>query len=224
MSIQISAQSVKELRNKTGAGMMDCKKALQASDGNIPIAIENLRKKGLASADKKMSRITTEGIIESYIHAGAKIGVLIELNCETDFVARRVEFQKLSRDIAMQIAACPSVSYINTNDIPKHVIDSETKIELGKEDVSEKPIDIQEKIVNGRIEKRFKEMALLDQPFIRNTDITIEELIKTHISLLGENIQVRRFQKFILGEGIEKKQDNLKNEVSSMIEQSSESR
>nr|YP_009565016.1 elongation factor Ts [Gelidium galapagense]QBA96367.1 elongation factor Ts [Gelidium galapagense] len=218
MSIRISAQSVKELRNKTGAGMMDCKKALQASDGNIPIAIENLRKKGLASADKKMSRIATEGIIESYIHAGSKIGVLIELNCETDFVARRVEFQKLSRDIAMQIAACPSVVYVNTNDIPKHIIENETKIELGKEDISKKPKDIQEKIVDGRIEKRLKEMALFNQPFIRNTDITIEELVKNHISLLGENIQVRRFQKFILGEGMEKKEDNFKNEVSDMLE------
>nr|YP_009546524.1 elongation factor Ts [Gelidium kathyanniae]AYO27872.1 elongation factor Ts [Gelidium kathyanniae] len=218
MSIRISAQSVKELRNKTGAGMMDCKKALQASDGNIPIAIENLRKKGLASADKKMSRIATEGIIESYIHAGSKIGVLVELNCETDFVARRVEFQKLSRDIAMQIAACPSVVYVNTNDIPKHIIDSETKIELGKEDISKKPKDIQEKIVDGRIEKRLKEMALFNQPFIRNTDITIEELVKNHISLLGENIQVRRFQKFILGEGMEKKEENFKNEVSDMLE------
>nr|YP_009565216.1 elongation factor Ts [Gelidium sinicola]QBA96567.1 elongation factor Ts [Gelidium sinicola] len=220
MSIRISAQSVKELRNKTGAGMMDCKKALQASDGNIPIAIENLRKKGLASADKKMSRIATEGIIESYIHAGSKIGVLVELNCETDFVARRVEFQKLSRDIAMQIAACPSVVYVNTNDIPKHIIDSETKIELGKEDISKKPKDIREKIVDGRIEKRLKEMALFNQPFIRNTDITIEELVKNHISLLGENIQVRRFQKFILGEGMEKKEENFKNEVSDMLEQS----
>nr|YP_009564816.1 elongation factor Ts [Gelidium coulteri]QBA96167.1 elongation factor Ts [Gelidium coulteri] len=220
MSIRISAQSVKELRNKTGAGMMDCKKALQASDGNIPIAIENLRKKGLASADKKMSRIATEGIIESYIHAGSKIGVLVELNCETDFVARRVEFQKLSRDIAMQIAACPSVVYVNTNDIPKHIIDNETKIELGKEDISKKPKDIREKIVDGRIEKRLKEMALFNQPFIRNTDITIEELVKNHISLLGENIQVRRFQKFILGEGMEKKEENFKNEVSDMLEQS----
>nr|YP_009546301.1 elongation factor Ts [Gelidium gabrielsonii]AYO27649.1 elongation factor Ts [Gelidium gabrielsonii] len=220
MSIQISAQSVKELRNKTGAGMMDCKKALQDSDGNIPIAIENLRKKGLASADKKMSRIATEGIIESYIHAGSKIGVLVELNCETDFVARRIEFQKLSRDIAMQIVACPSVVYVNTNDIPKHIIDNETRIELGKEDINKKPKDIQEKIVDGRIEKRLKEMALFNQPFIRNTDITIEELIKNHISLLGENIQVRRFQKFILGEGIEKKEENFKSEVFGMLEQS----
>nr|YP_009244262.1 elongation factor Ts [Gelidium vagum]AMK96504.1 elongation factor Ts [Gelidium vagum] len=224
MSIQISAQSVKELRNKTGAGMMDCKKALQASDGNITIAIENLRKKGLAIADKKMSRIATEGIIESYIHAGSKIGVLIELNCETDFVARREEFQKLSKDIAMQIAACPSVSYVNTNDIPKHIIESETRIELGKEDIRKKPKEIQDKIVDGRVEKRLKEMALLNQPFIRNTDITIEELIKNHISLLGENIQVRRFQKFILGSGLEKKEKNFINEVSSMVEQSQESR
>ena len=218
MSIQISAQSVKELRDKTGAGMMDCKKALQASKGNISIAIENLRKKGLASADKKLSRIATEGVVESYIHSGSKIGVLVELNCETDFVARRSEFQQLSKNIAMQIAASPSVIYVNVDSIPETIISRETQIELSKEDLINKPNDIRQKIVNGRIDKRLKEMALLNQPYIRDTSLTVEELIKEHISLLGENIKVRRFQKFILGEGLEKKDENFRHEVTKMMQ------
>lgn len=220
MSIQISAQSVKELRSKTGAGMMDCKKALQASKGNISIAIENLRKKGLASADKKLSRIATEGVVGSYIHSGAKIGVLVELNCETDFVARRLEFQQLSKNIAMQIAASPSVMYIDIDNVPQSVIDQETKIELSKEDLTNKPDEIRQKVIKGRIDKRLKEMTLINQPYIRDTNLTVEELIKKHISLLGENIKVRRFQKFILGEGMEKKEENFKHEVAQVIQES----
>ena len=218
MSIQISAQTVKELRNKTGAGMMDCKKALQASEGDINIAIENLRKKGLASADKKLSRIATEGVVESYIHAGSKIGVLVELNCETDFVARRLEFQELSKNIAMQIAASPSVRYVDINSIPESFIDRETRIELDKEDLANKPDDIRRKIVQGRIDKRLKEITLLNQPYIRDTNLTVEDLVKEHISLLGENIQVRRFQKFILGEGLEKKNEDFRYEVNKMMQ------
>lgn len=220
MSIRISAQRVKELRNKTGAGMMDCKKALQASEGNLDAAIENLRKKGLASADKKSSRLTTEGIVGSYIHSGSRIGVLVEINCETDFVARRPEFQKLSKDIAMQIAACPSVDYVDIESIPEDIINSETAIESGKEDIISKPKNIQEKIVKGRIDKRLKEITLVNQPFIRNSDITIKELIKNHISLLGENIKVRRFQKFILGEGLEKRSNSFGSEVADTIQKS----
>nr|YP_009295989.1 elongation factor Ts [Schizymenia dubyi]AOM64924.1 elongation factor Ts [Schizymenia dubyi] len=202
MSVQIPAQRVKELRIKTGAGMMDCKKALQASDGDMEIAIENLRKKGLASADKKSSRAATEGLIESYIHAGSRVGVLIELNCETDFVARRLEFQKLAKNIAMQIAACPQVYYVSIDDIPKNLIEKEKLIEFGKEDLSTKAENVKDKIIQGRINKRLQEMSLMNQSFIREPDISVEELVKQHIALLGENIKIRRFERFILGEGL----------------------
>nr|YP_009293838.1 elongation factor Ts [Ahnfeltia plicata]AOM65526.1 elongation factor Ts [Ahnfeltia plicata]UAT97390.1 elongation factor Ts [Ahnfeltia plicata] len=217
MAIQISAQHVKELRNKTGAGMMDCKKALQASSGDMNIAIENLRQKGLASADKKSSRVASEGIIESYIHAGSRIGVIVEINCETDFVARHSEFQKLAKNIAMQLAACPSVEYVSADQISSDMIEQEKRIESGKEDVVNKPEAIKDKIVAGRMDKRLKELSLLDQAFIRNHDISIEELIKQHIALLGENIKVRRFQKFILGEGLEKKSTDFSSEVAEII-------
>ena len=135
MCINVSAQNVKELRNRTGAGMMNCKKALQASNGDMAIAVEKLRQQGLASASKKSMRIATEGLIESYVHQGARIGVLLELNCETDFVSRHKEFRELARNIAMQIVACPDVQYISIQDIPKATIDNETRIELGKEDL-----------------------------------------------------------------------------------------
>lgn len=218
MSIQISAQTVKELRHKTGAGMMDCKKALQATEGDIDAAIENLRKKGLASADKKSSRITTEGIVESYIHAGSRIGVLVELNCETDFVARRLEFQRLAKDIAMQIAASHNIEYVSFEDIPQYFIDQETNIELSKEDLVNKPDKIKQKIVSGRIEKRMKDISLLFQPFIKNQDISIEELIKQHIALLGENIKIRRFERFILGEGLERRTHNLSQDIQNILQ------
>nr|WCH55524.1 translation elongation factor Ts [Hypnea pseudomusciformis] len=215
--MKIPAKFVQELRNKTGAGMMDCKKALQSSDGNMELAIEALRKKGLALADKKANRIAAEGIIESYIHAGSRIGVLVEINCETDFVARRSEFQNLAKDLAMQIVACPSVQYVSVDNIDHSIIEFETRIESEKEDLLNKPVDIKEKIVSGRIEKRLKEMSLMNQPFIKNTDISIEELIKQHIALLGENIKVRRFEKFLLGEGLEKKEDNFLTDVENII-------
>nr|YP_010903867.1 translation elongation factor Ts [Hypnea musciformis]WCH56918.1 translation elongation factor Ts [Hypnea musciformis] len=215
--MKIPAKFVQELRNKTGAGMMDCKKALQSSDGNMELAIEALRKKGLALAGKKANRIAAEGIIESYIHAGSRIGVLVEINCETDFVARRSEFQNLAKDLAMQIVACPSVQYVSVDNIDHGIIEFETRIESEKEDLLNKPVDIQEKIVSGRIEKRLKEMSLMNQPFIKNTDISIEELIKQHIALLGENIKVRRFEKFLLGEGLEKKEDNFLADVENII-------
>ena len=146
MASDISAKIVKELRDKTGAGMMDCKKALQSSDGNMEQAIESLRLKGLASADKKASRKAAEGLIDSYIHTGSKIGVLVEVNCETDFVARREEFQTLVRNIAMQIAACPGVDYVSQEDIPLDIIESEKQIESKKDDIANKPDNNKEKI------------------------------------------------------------------------------
>ena len=217
MGIEISAQSVKELREKTSAGMMDCKKALQDSNGDMAKAIETLRQKGLASATKKTSRIATEGVVESYIHMGGKLGVIVEVNCETDFVARRPEFQELAKNIAMQIAASPSVEYINLQSIPSDVVEKEKETESSKEDIVKKPKEIKEKIVEGRIQKRLKEMTLLDQFFIRDSSITIDELLRQNISKLGENIQVRRFERFVLGEGLQKRQENFSDEVEKMI-------
>lgn len=217
MVIEISLQEIKELRNRTGAGVIDCKKALQSSKGDMNIAIENLRKKGLAFANKKSNRITAEGIIESYIHMGSKIGVLVELNCETDFVARRPEFQKLAKNIAMQIAAYKSIQYIAVKNISKETIDNEMRIESQKEDLLNKPKEVKDKIVIGRLDKRLKEITLMNQPFIKNQDQSVEELIKHHISLLGENIQVRRFERFILGEGVEKEQISYSKQIIDLI-------
>jgi len=198
--MEINAQLVRELREKTGAGMMNCKKALLENEGDFEKSIEYLRQKGLASADKKSSRQTSEGIIQSYIHTGSKLGVLVEINCETDFVARREEFQNLARDIAMQVAACPAVEYVAYNDIPETLITKEKEFELKKEDLANKPENIKEKIVEGRIEKNLKTLCLLEQPFIKDQSITIDEVVKQSISLLGENIQIRRFIKYQLGQ------------------------
>ena len=218
MGIEISAKIVKELRDKTSAGMMDCKKALQESNGDLEKATEYLKQKGLASANKKAARIASEGLVESYIHMGGKLGVLVELNCETDFVARNPAFQELARNVAMQIAACPNVKYIKLNDITESVIEDEKRIEEGKEDLAKKPKDIKEKILEGRIQKRLKEMILLDQAFIRDNNITVDELLKQNVSKLGENIQIRRFERFNLGEGLEKREDNFASEVAKIIE------
>ncbi len=216
---EISAKIVKELREKTGAGMMDCKRALQESGGDSAKAVEWLRQKGITSAEKKAGRTTAEGLVESYIHTGGRIGVLVEVNCETDFVARREEFQSLVRNIAMQIAACPNVEYVAVENIPVAVAQKEKEIEMGRDDLANKPDNIKEKIVQGRIEKRLKEMALLDQPYIRDQSITVAELIKQTIAQLGENIQVRRFVRFLLGEGIEKEETNFADEVAAQTGQ-----
>ena len=217
MAAEISAKIVKELREKTSAGMMDCKKALQEANGDFQKAEEALKKKGLAVADKKSSRIATEGIVEAYIHMGGKLGILVEVNCETDFVARRSEFQELARNIAMQIAACPQVQYINAADIPPEIAENEKKIEIEKDDLGNKPLEIKEKLVEGRIQKKLKEMVLLEQAYIRDSSMTIEELVKKNISTLGENIQIRRFERFVLGEGLEKKNENFSDEVEKMM-------
>ena len=213
----ISAKLVKELRDKTGAGMMDCKKALAENEGNIETSIEWLRKKGLASAGKKAGRVASEGLVGSYIHTGGRVGVLVEVNCETDFVARREEFQNLVRNIAMQIAACPNVEYVKVEDIPPEVVEREKAIEMGKDDLGNKPENIKEKIVLGRIEKRLKELSLMDQPFIRDQNISVEELVKQTIAQIGENVQVRRFVRFVLGEGIEKVEANFADEVAAQM-------
>lgn len=215
----ISAKVVKELREKTGAGMMDCKKALTENDGDMTKAIEWLRQKGTISADKKQGRVAAEGLVESYIHTGGRIGVLVEVNCETDFVARRQEFQELVKNIAMQIAACPNVEFVRTEDIPEATVNKEKEIEMGRDDLDGKPDNIKEKIVSGRIGKRLNEISLLPQPYIRDQSITVEELVKQSIAQLGENIQVRRFVRFVLGEGIEKQESNFADEVAAQTGQ-----
>ncbi|MGL5793825.1 MAG: translation elongation factor Ts [Waterburya sp.] len=215
----ISAKAVKELREKTGAGMMDCKKALAENNGDMTKAMEWLRQKGTISADKKQGRVAAEGLVESYIHTGGRIGVLVEVNCETDFVARREEFQELVKNIAMQIAACPNVEYVKVSDIPEEVATKEKEIEMGRDDLDGKPDNIKEKIVSGRIDKRLNEISLLPQPYIRDQSITVEELVKQSIAQLGENIQIRRFARFVLGEGIEKEESNFAEEVAAQTKQ-----
>ena len=213
---EITAKLVKELRDKTSAGMMDCKKALIENKGDMDKSIEWLRQKGIASAEKKSGRVAAEGAVGSYIHTGSRVGVLLELNCETDFVARGDLFQGLLRDLSMQVAACPSVEYVSVDQIPESIANKEKEIEMGRDDLSGKPDQIKVKIVEGRIGKRLKEMALLEQPFIKDSSINVEELVKQVAGKIGENIRVRRFTRYILGEGIEVQELDFAEEVASM--------
>lgn len=308
---EISAKQVQELRRKTGAGMMDCKKALKQNDGDIEKSIEWLRQKGIASAGKKSDRVAAEGLVDNYIEPSGRVGNLLEVNCQTDFVARneafkalvqnlakqaanssdvesllaspyiedqsikveeylkqiiaqlgenmrvrrfttfaledgkqgvvdsyihtggRVgvlvelgcesesattneEFKTLARNIAMQIAACPNVEYVSIDQIPTDIVQKEKQIEMGRDDLAKKPDNIKEKIVQGRIDKRLKEMTLVDQPFIRDQSIAVEDLIKQASKKLGTSIQVNRFVRYILGEGIEKQEDNFADEVAAL--------
>ena len=200
MKTEIDAQIVKQLRQETGAGMMNCKKALEENKGDYEKAIESLRLKGMATADKKANRNTNEGLIYSYIHTGSKLGILLEVNCETDFVARREEFINFAKNIAMQIASNPDIKFISLEDISS----SEKKIvydfESGKEDLQNKPEEIRNKIIDGRVEKSLKKQVLLEQEYIRDPNILVNEYLKQVIGLLGENIKVARFTRYILGE------------------------
>ncbi|WP_017655819.1 translation elongation factor Ts [Fortiea contorta] len=309
---EISAKLVQELRQKTGAGMMDCKKALKETDGDIEEATDWLRKKNLVSAGKKSDRIAAEGLVDTYIQPGGQVGVLLEVNCQTDFVARNEafknlvknlaqqaatadsvesllaqpyiqdqnltveefikqaivtlgeniqvrrfvtyklaqgtsgivdsyihtggrigvlvelnsqtdaaasneEFQSLARNSAMQVAACTNVEYVSVDQIPAEVAQKETDIEMGRDDLANKPQNIKEKIVQGRIEKRLKELTLLDQPFIRDQSISVEDLVKQVKAKVGEDIQVNRFVRFVLGEGIEKQESNFAEEVAAQM-------
>lgn len=198
--MSVSAELVKQLRGKTGCGIMECKQALKESDGNIESAIECLRKKGLASASKKTGRATSEGVITSYIHAGGKIGVLLEINCETDFVARTDDFQELAKDICMQVAATDP-SYVKREEVATEVIDKEKEIYRAQFVDSGKPAQIVEKIIEGKIEKVFfSQSCLLEQAFVKDANITIKDLISQKIAKLGENINVKRFARYQLGE------------------------
>ncbi|PON62272.1 Translation elongation factor [Parasponia andersonii] len=208
----ISPALVKQLREETGAGMMDCKKALSESIGDIVKAQEFLRKKGLASAEKKASRATAEGRIGSYIH-DYRIGVLVEVNCETDFVSRGDIFKELVDDLAMQVAACPQVQYTVTEEVPEEIVNKEREIEMQKEDLLLKPEQIRSKIVDGRIKKRLDELALLEQPYIKNDKLVVKDWVKQTIATIGENMKVKRFVRFNLGEGLEKKSQDFAAEV-----------
>ncbi|KAE9600322.1 hypothetical protein Lal_00045664 [Lupinus albus] len=208
----ISPALVKHLREETGAGMMDCKKALVETGGDVIKAQEFLRKKGLSSAEKKASRVTAEGRIGSYIH-DSRIGVLIEVNCETDFVSRGDIFKELVDDIAMQVAACPQVEYLATEDVPDEFVNKEKEIEMQKEDLSSKPEQFRSKIVEGRIRKRLEELALLEQPYIKNDKVAVKDFVKQTVATIGENIKVKRFVRFNLGEGLEKKSQDFAAEV-----------
>ncbi|CAN6334303.1 unnamed protein product [Urochloa humidicola] len=208
----ISPSLVKQLREATGAGMMDCKKALAETGGDIEKAQEFLRKKGLAAADKRAGRATAEGRIGSYIH-DSRIGVLIEVNCETDFVSRGGIFKELVDDLAMQVAACPQVQYVSIDDVPEEVVKKETELEMQREDLLSKPEQIRAKIVEGRVKKRLGEFALFEQPFIKNDKVIISEWVKQTIATTGENMKVKRFARYNLGEGLEKKSQDFAAEV-----------
>ncbi len=215
--MSISASQVKELRERTGAGMMDCKKALGETGGNLEKAVTYLREKGLAAAAKKAGRIAAEGLIESYIHGIGKIGVLVEVNCETDFVAKTDEFKVLARDIAMQIAAAKP-EFVSKEEVPAEALEKEREILRAQALNEGKPEKIVDKMVAGRIEKYYKEVCLLEQPFIKDTNLTIQQLLTEKIAKIGENINVRRFTRYELGEGIEKKQSDLATEVQAMTQ------
>ena len=196
--VTISSDTVKELRGKTGAGIMDCKRALADSGGDLEKAIDLLRQKGLSAAAKKASREAKEGLVSSYIHGGGKIGVLVEVNCETDFVARNSEFQELVKDIAMQIAAS-NPSYVRREDVPADVLERERSIYKIQAKESGKPEHVLDKIVEGKVEKFYLETCLLEQPFIKESSVTINDMVQQKIAKIGENIIVKRFTRYQLG-------------------------
>jgi elongation factor Ts len=201
--MEIRAESVKELREKTGAGFMDCKKALSEAGGDLDGAVRWLREKGLAAAAKKAGRATSEGLIGTYLHAGGRIGVLIEVNCETDFVAKTPDFQGLVKDLAMQVAAAsPALArYVRREEVAAEAIEQEREIYRAQAKASGKPDKVIEKIVDGKVDKFLSDVCLLDQPFIRDPEKTVKDVVSEAIAKLGENINVRRFARFQLGEG-----------------------
>jgi elongation factor Ts len=209
---EISANAVKELREKTGAGMMDCKRALTEAGGDTAKAEDVLRKKGLSAAAKKSGRIASEGAVASYIHMGGKIGVLVEVNCETDFVARTEGFQNLVKDVAMQIAAA-SPLYVRREDVPPELIAKELEIARHQAKEQKKPDAIVEKIAQGKVDKYYKEVVLMEQAFVKDDKKTVQVVVTEAVAKIGENIQIRRFARFVLGEGLQKKQENLAEEV-----------
>ena len=213
--MKVTAQMVKELRERTGAPMMKCKAALQESGGSIEAAIDILRKSGVAAAEKKAGRVAAEGAVGSYIHAGGKIGVLVEVNCETDFVGRTDEFQALVRDIAMHIAASEP-RFVRREEVTEDVLAREREIYRDQVLAQGKPEHLVDRIVDGKMKKFYSEAVLLDQPFVKNPDQSVSEMIIEKVATIGENIQVRRFERFKLGEGIEKKAEDFAAEVAAV--------
>ena len=210
--MEITAAMVKELRERTQAGMMDCKNALVANNGDMDKAIEYLREKGLAASNKKAGRIAAEGMVDSYIHMGGKIGVLVEVNCETDFVAKTDTFKELVHDIALQIAASNPL-FVAREDVPQANLDKEREILRAQALNEGKPEKIVDRMVEGRIEKYYKDVCLLEQPFVKNPDITVQDLINEAVLSSGEKISVRRFTRYERGEGIERKASDLAAEI-----------
>jgi len=213
--MQVNAQQVRQRRTKTGAGIMDCKKALSESSGDLDKAVEFLRKKGLSAASKKASRVATEGAVGSYIHAGGKIGVLLEVNCETDFVARNDDFKGFVKDIAMHIAASQP-QYVGRSEVPEAQVAKEREILEAQAAEEGKPAKVVEKIVEGRLSKFYKEICLLEQPFVKDPDKSVEQLLNEVVAKIGEKIAIRRFARYQLGEGLEKRDDDFASEVAKM--------
>ncbi|WP_438350167.1 translation elongation factor Ts [Paenibacillus sp. FA6] len=214
----VNASAVKELRERTGSGILDCKKALDETNGDVTKAIEFLREKGLAASANKAGRIATEGTVESYIHAGGKIGVLVEINCETDFVGKTDQFREFARDIAMQIAAT-NPRYVRREEVPQEDVEKEKEILKAQALNEGKPEKIVDKMVEGRISKYYEEFCLMEQSYIKDPDKTIAAVLNEKINTIGENISIRRFARFELGEGLEKKVDNFVEEVMAQVKQ-----
>jgi elongation factor Ts len=214
-SVEITAKMVQELREKTGAGMMDCKKALTECGGDLAKAEETLRKKGLAAAQKKAGRVAAEGAVGSYVHLGGKIGVLVEVNCETDFVARTEAFQALVKDLAMHVAAMAPL-YVRREEVPAEVVQKEMEIARGQAREQKKPEAIIEKIATGKVEKFYEQACLLEQPFVKDDKKKVQDVLNEAVAKIGENLQVRRFARFVCGEGLEKKSEDYAAEVARM--------
>ena len=212
---EITAKMVQELREKTGAGMMDCKRALTECGGDLGKAEETLRKKGLAAAQKKAGRVAAEGAVGSYVHLGGKIGVLVEVNCETDFVARTEAFQALVKDLAMHVAAMAPL-YVRREEVPAEVVAKEMEIARGQAREQKKPEAIVEKIAHGKVEKFYEQTCLMEQPFVKDDKKKVQDVMNEAVAKIGENIQVRRFARFVCGEGLEKKSEDYAAEVAKM--------
>jgi len=209
-----TALDVKALREKTGLGMMDCKKAMEENNGDIEQAIEWLRKKGMAASAKKADRIAAEGIVEAYIHPGGRVGVLVEVNAETDFVARNEAFQRLVKEIAMHIAAAdPAPRFVTKEEVTQEFLDTEKRIATEQALATGKPANIIERIVEGKMNSIFKEVCLLEQPFIMNPDLTIQQYLSQRTAEIGEKLSIRRFTKYIMGEGLQKRSEDFAAEV-----------
>ena len=211
----ITAEQVKELRDRTGAGIMDCKKILTEAEGNMDKAIELLKEKGMAKAAKKAGRIAAEGLVDAYIHNG-KYGALVEVNSETDFVAKNEEFKTFVRDVAMHVAAA-APEYVRREDVPASIVEGEKEAQKQKDIAEGEPEAIAEKIVEGRMEKFYSEICLLDQPFVKDPDKTVGQILTELVARIGENIVIRRFVRFERGEGIEKKEENFAEEVMKQV-------